>query len=460
MVKGFVLSGFLLLWMPLLVLPQESFEVFEIPTKYIVPLDNVDYKDDGENFEGTYWEVFSDRMYNNTTSRPGGGSTMKHLDYLEKFFVIGRKGSSLRIARDHQPTETGEPGEELEDYGWIDMDNLLVWRHCLVDEETRLDKRAIVVKTEKTRGLFLETTDGPGMEPVFKIFYIYKDNKTSYLLGTSPRIPPSSADISNYLISSVPKDNLYLWNDTRALEPDCRPAQVSIRRESGIESCIMDSKGLAKRFQKKPNAGPSGVIWSADTCSGPLSGGIMRFPILDQSGSVATVVVFSGSKLNADEIANGAYEGYAVMVTGDDVPLFRKVVLMSKAHLSRVISLYEMIMFEGSDLEDRARFIQMFTDMIIDAHQGLDREDILEMSISDIHNLVFQYRGSNTLPEETELQALLGPGELSDENLQAYLNSFRPKHRELNDIFNYQAAEHIFESNGLTYYWIPAELLP
>lgn len=84
----------------------------------------------------TPWIVFSDRDDNPTHYNPGGKVVLKKASYLEAFLVIGKKGEFLRVikyAPDIIENNSLKNRKQIEYYGWIHQDNLLLSSQALTD---------------------------------------------------------------------------------------------------------------------------------------------------------------------------------------------------------------------------------------------------------------------------------------------------------------------------------------
>ena len=96
-------------------------KVLDIPQKFVLPNGDQNIEDDEKLLSGNVWEVFSDRTYNKTTNKPGGGGVFKVLQYLDKYYVIDVKKRYLHIVKDPEINTGGILSNQSEDFGWISM---------------------------------------------------------------------------------------------------------------------------------------------------------------------------------------------------------------------------------------------------------------------------------------------------------------------------------------------------
>ncbi|MFK8266998.1 type VI secretion system protein TssR domain-containing protein [Capnocytophaga cynodegmi] len=170
------------------------------------------------------WIVYSQSDNNPTYYNPGGKIVLKKTSYMEAFLVIGKKGEYLRLIK-HKPeiieNSTLKNRKQIEYYGWIHQDNLLLSSKALTDIESgRTHKMITMMKSEKplsktenflSKDSLVLYKEPELLNPIKKIalhslVYLYKknDDRSKSLIFVKPQINPENAQqvISGWVSSS------------------------------------------------------------------------------------------------------------------------------------------------------------------------------------------------------------------------------------------------------------------
>ncbi len=118
-----------------------------VPQKFIIPTEDVDYEDNNKYLNGSLWVVYSDRQYNKSYTTPKRGEVKNILEFLSPFFVAERNGNYLNLFK--QMFDEHDSTYKFIDYGWVHMDNLLLWNHSFISTGN-INIKAIVVHSKKT----------------------------------------------------------------------------------------------------------------------------------------------------------------------------------------------------------------------------------------------------------------------------------------------------------------------
>lgn len=172
----------------------------------------------------TPWIVYSERDDNPTYYNPGGKVVLKKASYMEAFLVIGKKGEFLRVikyAPDIIENNSLKNRKQIEYYGWIHQDNLLLSSHALTDIASgRTHKMITMIKNESplsqtqnflSKDSLILYKEPELLNPIKKIalhslVYLYKknDDRSKSLVFVKSQINPENAKnvISGWTSSS------------------------------------------------------------------------------------------------------------------------------------------------------------------------------------------------------------------------------------------------------------------
>jgi|JFJP01.1.fsa_nt_gi hypothetical protein len=286
-------------------------EVKERPLKYINPVEGV-FPLPNDPPTGIPWFVYSDRANNPIYDSETGTNPVATAGFMEEFAVIDIKcnGKRLPIAKriDIQNNKLMQ-GRTI--IGWMDADNLLLWKNSIADKKHQIDKKAMIFFTLNTKTKLTQNAktnfktvvpilDGPGShgsktldeyEGLFQFLHVYKESGDYLLLGKSFSLNDGAeyCDIKGW----VKKDKLSQWSHRVAWEKNWDPAAVAERMKNlsvdGVKTGVMvlgdenDAKSYARIDRKKNQFIPATrtayeeVKIESVRRAGPMD----RFPILD-----------------------------------------------------------------------------------------------------------------------------------------------------------------------------------
>ena len=110
------------------------------PTKYITPREGVEYDISENRRPGSFWAVFSDRANNTTYADEKGKAKYKVIQFMDMLYVAEEGDKRVHLIKD-PGFQTGQFSPNAVDYGWVDKDKLLLWDHCLVTKEGKINKK-------------------------------------------------------------------------------------------------------------------------------------------------------------------------------------------------------------------------------------------------------------------------------------------------------------------------------
>jgi hypothetical protein len=242
-----------------------------------------------------YWVVYSDRDNNSTYTRPGGSEVFKTIGFMEEFKVAEISSNYLHIYKETKASPTYPViSPSAVDYGWISMDNLLLWQHCYQDLVTHIDKKAMVLNTfEGTTNVSLDNQalsfmKDPGLRinsgnkaRLFEILFIYKQTDNAVLLGEDIAIQGNEIDVASNIRGWVPIQSVTFWDSRITLEPNWEQAAAQERSVNNIVPTVFLDEKAAMDYKAGAQVNQRYVIWENDPGAKRNIGQWRRFPILE-----------------------------------------------------------------------------------------------------------------------------------------------------------------------------------
>lgn len=446
------------LWMPAHIFGQNTFQVMEIPQKFVVPSNENDLKEDGLNFKGYTWVVYSDRIFNPSSTAPGSSEPMKNLEFLKSYLVIGRHKQYLHLARGSHTEKTGIT--QVEDFGWVEMSKLLLWNHCLIRPDNYCNKKAIVIFSKETKYLFEVVKQGDENVAGFRIFYIYKSFGDKYLIGTAPRIPKDADHAAGLIVDWVSKEFVWVWDDIEAVEPNCKFDKVFSDPKIESPSVIFKTAGLAAKYLKKGIFSSKHLLWLSDTCTERMSANWLRFPILAEEEQIYSVAVFPEYSGIAVDKGEKVIEGFGAWEQDSSNSMFNKVMLVSQEDLGKIIDIYNAFFEKINPSSSIAEIASAWKEILLDVRYDQRNSDLTLLTFTDINRMLFSFKHSNILPGNIPIQTFDLNYSSETANIQLYISHLSDNLSFLKTVLNELNYEYSFYSNGLLYYWLPTNLLP
>ena len=293
------------------------------------------------------WVVVSDRDNNPTYNKPDESSgEMTQVSFKDWFYVVEEKEEWIHIVK---ARTSGTKITKLnKDYGWINKDKMLLWTSGLVDEKTRIHKKAFLLnKVEDIERILREDSkdfakiySGPTTnkiaekKTIYEFYFVYKKENDRYLLGKESIV--SSARIESVVVGWVTRDKAADWNTRIALEPNFDKNAFEERKDNTELRVIgFTDIGGSDGYARTGNIVGEKKAWDNDpikiepnklASSDPkrFKGSVVRFPMLQNypqsfmSGAIGEIqtksmqdVVNSVSEVNFSGIVEGVKESSA-----------------------------------------------------------------------------------------------------------------------------------------------------
>lgn len=264
-----------------------------------------------------YWVVYSDREHNKTYKTAHGFDIYGELSFnqrvtIAKIDVASRRALVYEDKKVRTWPNLPKDKDEYVIYGWVPMDNLLLWDSCPTNAQgiynkallsLNLDARAHVSESEAKR-LFLNPDDANGVPLKLdeKIYFIMKRQGDKALLATQYTL--SGADSYKVLLGWVRDISFVPWSQRSCLEPtwDARAVQYFARNNitadveanagnsSAMKATSWDYKTQSIPWKEKNDKAYHGSAPQPYRVPGNV---LRRFPILEKKNNRYYVSSFS-----------------------------------------------------------------------------------------------------------------------------------------------------------------------
>ncbi len=126
-------------------LTQVPEKAMEQPIKYTTPQEDVLLTKDEKRRPGSCWIVYSDKNGNKTYESSTNNKLKRTIGFMDAFYVEDETNKRVHLFKD--PDYKEGFSSSVEDYGWIDKENLLLWDHCLITKTGKINLKAMVLNT-------------------------------------------------------------------------------------------------------------------------------------------------------------------------------------------------------------------------------------------------------------------------------------------------------------------------
>ncbi len=274
-------------------------KIRQVPAAYKFPDNEIGSSKVSQAYTGPYsqWVVFSDRPDNQTYKESKGLAPFKKMNFMDAFYVINEKGPFLRIVKfnpylsDVMDPKTNKIKIELEDFGWVAKDKLLLWKSALVEDKTNFTIKALLINPTgdfKTPANTPKLYSGPDLKTENKnnvhladFFYIYKKEGDAVLVGNSTEIN-NPAFVDKQVLGWVSKNTVQEWNSRIALEPNRDAEAVNERRAGNMSTALFSTPEDALSYKISGKTESKNVVWNNDSYDALGKPGYAKFPVLQK----------------------------------------------------------------------------------------------------------------------------------------------------------------------------------
>ena len=215
------------------------------------------------------WKVYSDRSNNRTYTEPSTSSDVHStLDFMEQHNVAEiRNGFALVYKSYYAGLEIDK---EAQSFGWVPVDNLLLWEEC-PQTHSKIYQKALVVHdplkhgsiAEKNPPFYLEPNKTSGVNPFqrakdLEIYFVMKTEDIGdtrfYLLSRSMLIGNNTQTVYGWM----PGEYITEWNQRLLVEPTYASKMVDYYKSKNIYPTIFFEMDDARQ------------LWTNELMNNPL----------------------------------------------------------------------------------------------------------------------------------------------------------------------------------------------
>ena len=294
-------------------------ELLNTPKKYKKPTDGISLRKTNDTNTDS-WIVFSDKQDNPTYYEQRKGRVKKKCAFMQHFYIIDETDDWLHIVKDN-PGWSGETTKEMEDYGWIKKENLLLWSNCL-NTNTNIKQKVMVLNSMATieneekisyEHRKMQFYNDPYLNDLsdkvcelYQIFYVYKTSAdgTNKLIGKSSSIRGGEY-AKTTIWGWVSKSRMVEWYSRLAIEPNWEPDAVDERRNNDVQATAFSSESQATRFKLNNDTHSSRAIyWAEDEnrYNNRAIGEWRRFPVLTANNNIMQCYIMGEVQSDAGNI--------------------------------------------------------------------------------------------------------------------------------------------------------------
>jgi len=262
------------------------------------------------------WKVYSDRANNKTYTEPGANSGVHStLPFMEQLNVADIQNGFALV---YQSYYAGmEIAKDAQCFGWIPVDNLLLWEECPLTH-SKIYQKALVVHdpikhgsiAEKNPPFYLEPNKNAGVNPNqrakdLEIYFVMKTadvgNTKYYLLSRSMLIGSNQQTVYGWM----PGEYITEWNQRLLVEPTHESKTVEYFKSRNVYPSIFSEMDDARQLWT--NEVVNNPLWLyRDFSNIRMHQYAMRNPILTQGEiaadiySVASISSMSSQKIDPE----------------------------------------------------------------------------------------------------------------------------------------------------------------
>jgi hypothetical protein len=276
------------------------------------------------------WLVFSDRT-NNPVFDKAGGKQIGTIDFRELFWVVEEKEGWIKIV---DATVNGMKIENLKrEIGWVPKKNMLLWNSGLIDLNTKIHKKALLLNRAddienvvRRRDKFIvDVYKGPQTSTkeadirIFSFYYVLKKEGNMLLIGTESIL---STYMTSSIVGWIRQSDCTAWDNRVCLEPNYEAAAFAERKANPQRQIrAFGDISKASEYAESGGAKVSEVFWNDDpvkisrdklAVSNPyrFRGEVVRFPMISVSQSSSRLQYYSSGLIGTIKVRKGRDAGF------------------------------------------------------------------------------------------------------------------------------------------------------
>ena len=435
-------------------------KIMGLPLIFIIPETSFDQENIMSIMPGTIWKVFAVKVNAPTYAYYDKKTVKGKLPFLETMYVTNLNSGMLHVYTDPAPDiAKGSLSKQAVELGWVDKNDCLLWRHCLINSESKRSMQAMPLSQTSILGMESDKDgEGDGVNvfldqdltkkselktKVRQLYYIYKLNDKSALIGNDKRIG-SDENAKDILLGWIPLNYCFIPENRIWIAPNEAADAKKEQLEQRIFPTVFIDDSKARQFQSGQKMNKAFKIWE-DTSKTQYPPSWFRFPLIGTNQGVLKLKVVEKDFVTA----------YAPLeVKGVSKPLFEAVTLISSSELADVISKMNKVV-ETAGAENKRKALQnAILYQMADEYSGLDEERLYNLTLRHIFETMFWVCNSESPILKNTFKQIQDPQVVTNEMLAQLNSDLKEKAKTLSRISNSGTESYSFVSNNVRYYWI------
>ena len=238
------------------------------------------------------WKVYSDRANNNTYTEPNISSAVHSmLGFMELLSVAEIQNGFALVYKTLLPDDALKIPRESICFGWVPVDNLLLWEEC-PQTHSKIYQKALVVHDPAKHDSILEKNPPFLLEPDknaktnhkaidLDIYFVMKTSEIGdskyYLLSQGTKIGNNIQVVYGW----ISEEYVAEWDQRLLMEPTYETQSVAYYKKKNIYPTIFNEMEDVRQFWT--NEKIQNPLWKfSDFSNNRMNSSIMRFPILEK----------------------------------------------------------------------------------------------------------------------------------------------------------------------------------
>jgi len=510
----------------------QQYLILEQPESYKLPTVNID-TNSKVTIPNSKWEVVSDRIGNKSHEEVNSADMKEDVFFLENFFVIKRTDNWLHIIKYkenkllknlklYDVNAFKKFRMITHDYGWVPMNNVLLWTHCLVDSATRFNLLGVIINdarpTAPKQTITNDTAVQVYLDPdlrkkiniyvnYYDVYFVYKIAEKSILIGKEFYV--NAENIKTEIVGWIPKEKCLILNKRIFLEPNWDADAAKERADLQFPARAYFTKTAADKTIASPvkstkrtknNSTVADLeqpqcIWNNDPLENRMNGSKLRFYQVDDDTVVTKIGTFGAiptpdvaemslsdksafvhytsnmvdllenkklvfvSKIPSKHISFYTENYTPYRINILKNPLYKKVILLSKLELDNLVTFYADLVSKSNSFGGRVDFITMWTDKYREVKGIKGLAELKDKKLHDIKEIVFGFSD-----KENQFDHRLAKYEdksvISDDDFASFLQLIDDKVKKLKEITSAQDYQYAYKLGDKVFYWVPLEIIP
>lgn len=441
----------------------------------------------------SFWPVYSDRENNPTYFDKKCKKENIKLHFLECFVVAEETDDAVRLVRfdpikqpfvEKQGTKKGELvfKENVEDVGWIKKKYLLLWDNSIVNETTKLSKKALLnsgqgESIQNSNSVFkvnlYNYPENISKNKILKIrnaefryLFVLKEDSESKMILVSETKKIRSNLVKEEILGWMLKNQLLVFDNSISLRPNYDLDAIAERKEKSFKVLFFKDLEGAKTYRDLGTSVlPNLEYFDADNSEHRYKNPFLYgFPILDKvenENDIYKVLYFENSD-NIDAYNNPNFDFFLQAFASLSnkklsLPLYNKALVLSRDEYLYFIEIFGMLSDCYSSSNQRQNIINKYREIIRARGCSVNYENFGKYSLNYYSELITGLYGiKKSEVSQRTFDDVLDKRKTSFDDIIQLKNAYARISTKLRNIKNNK--NFWLEQEEETFYWIPENL--